>query len=352
MTPLVLGASGFLGLSVIDALCRSGVRPTAGRRRRSNMLALKRWPCDRVLADLDDPAQLANAMADREVVLHLAGHYPRLSTDRAKTLELGIRQTRNVLDAAATAGVRRLVYVSSVATVASNPAGPSTEADVFTHTPGFGVYHDLKWSMEQLALSEDRLEVVTLCPGACLGPWDLRLGTASLLVAIAAGIDPTHPDGTVNLIDVRDVGRAVVAAATHDKPPRRALLSAYNVKMHTFACSLAERYGVAPLAPPLSAADAIALADTEERRCAADGGRPDLSREIADLVVHGTPIDASLAADTFGLSWTPLNDTLDAFDDWARWLKLLPPRGESTHTPRSRHGDHPRSHRARPADGQ
>jgi len=264
-----------------------------------------------------------------QIVIHLAGHYPKTSLDPVGTLQLGLRQTRNVLDAAASAGVRRLVYVSSTATVAPNPDGPSDERHTYATSPGHGTYHDLKWHMEQAFLAEDRLEVVVACPAACLGPGDLRVGTAALLVAMAHGMDPPHPDGHVPVVDVRDVGRAVAAMALTPQCPRRVLIAGHNQRLQPLLEETARRYGVAPPSPPLTADQAFALANQAEAAIAGTPNPPALSREIVDLVVYGLPLSTRLAEDRLGLQWTPLSSTLDAFDAWARRLRIIPPLPES-----------------------
>ena len=195
---------------------------------------------------------------------------------------------------------------------------------MFRARPGHGTYHDLKWAMEQVALAEKRFEVVVACPGACLGPWDLRVGTSALLVAIARGMDPPHPDGVVNLVDARDVAVALVRLAAHRSPPRRVLLSGGNHRLQPLLVALSARYRGREPSPPLAAAEAIALADAEERKAAEHGGRPALSREIVDLVLHGVPLDTRLAHDALGLSFRPLDETLDAADAWFRRMHLIP----------------------------
>lgn len=334
MTTLVLGAGGFLGLNVVEALLAAGGEPPrCGRRARGNVLALRRLGAPMVVADLDRPDTLDDAMRGCDVVIHAAGHYPRDSLRPAASLETGLRQLDHVLDAAARAGVRRVVYVSSLATEA----------------PGVdGVYHRLKRTMEERALAEDRLEVVAACPGACLGPWDLRVGTSALLVALARGVDPPHPDGWINVVDVRDVAAAVVTLARDPSPPRRLVLAAENHRVHALLEALARRYRVAAPSAPISADDARALADAEERRAAADGGRPRLSREIVDLIVHGVVVDTGAARTALGLRWRPLDDTLDAFDAWARRMRLIPdlpstptPQPPTPPTPQPPTEDHP-----------
>ncbi len=325
MNKAVLGAAGFLGLNLVDALVAQGERPRCVRRVRTNVLALRQRKVPMAHADLDRPDELDLALKGISTVFHLAGYYPRHSTDREGAIATGLRQLQNVLDAAAHNKVKRLIYVSSTATVAAAPEGPSSEAHVFAEAPKFGTYHELKWRMEQRALEEKRFEVLVVCPSACLGPWDLRVGTSALMVGTARGMNPPHPDGLVSWVDARDVATAVVRLGELENAPRRVVLNAGTVRLQPLLESLARRYGVAPPSPPLTAEQAIAFADAEEAHAEKTGQRARLSREIADLIIHGVPIDASLARRTLGFTPRALEQTLDDFDAWARRVGILPP---------------------------
>ena len=331
MKALVLGAGGFLGVHLVEALQAGGVTPRCGRRRRSNVLGLRRLGVPLVLADLDEPASLVAAMDGCDTVFHLAGHYPRLSLEGDVALATGTRQMRHVLVAAAAAGVRRLLYVSSTATVAPAASGISDERHVHAAAPGHGTYHDLKWAMEAMAAREDRFEVTTACPGACLGPGDLRVGTSALLIALSRGLDPPHPDGVVSPVDVRDVALALTRLAALPDAPPRVLLAESSRPLHALLVELAAHYRVAPPAPPLPAAAAIALADAEEQRARAERRRPLIAREIVDLILHSVPLDTRLARVVLDLRFRPLAETLDALDGWARRVGLMqePPHKES-----------------------
>jgi dihydroflavonol-4-reductase len=324
MKVVVLGGNGFLGLSIVQALIDAGRVPTCGRRKRSNVLGLRAMKVPLVHADLDAPESMQMALAGAETVVHVAGHYPRLSIDKEGTIALATRQMRTLLDSVALSGARRLVYLSSTASVAKRADGtPSNEDDRYNAPPGFGTYHDVKFALEKLAEEETRFEVITLCPGACIGPHDYRLGTAAFLAATARGMQPQHPDGLVNVVDVRDVGLAVARCVTMDSPPKRVILSGSTWNLHTLLEQLAPRYGAPPPVPALNATAAIALADEEEHRALATKTRASLSRELVDLVVHAVPVDTSRSRNELGLVYRPLAETVDAFDEWAKKIGLL-----------------------------
>jgi dihydroflavonol-4-reductase len=320
MRPAVIGGSGFIGLHAIDALRDRGADPVAIVRSALPRRTLVARGVPFVRTDAADASALATALRGYDVVVHAAAHYPRVSTDPAGTLRTATEQMRAVLDACAAASVRRLVVVSTTATVAPAIGRASDERDVWPMPPGIGAYHDAKWAMESQALAEDRFEVVVVCPGACLGPLDLRLGTNGLVVAAARGRMPPYADGIVNTVDVRDVGAAIARLVDHPEPPRRVLLVGGDQRLSALLAEVAARYGAATPDAPVSAEAAIASADAEE----ASGRRASLPREFVDLVLHASPIDASLATRTLGLRWTPLADTLDAFDAWARAYALVP----------------------------
>ena len=324
MNGAVVGASGFLGLNLVHALQEAGISPLCTYRGRAPRLTLLRTGVQTTPGDLDAPSSLTVALKGRDVVFHCAGHYPRYSLNRERTMRRGLTQLEGLLDACAAVGVRRLVYVSSTATVAPARAGPSTESHRFASPPGFGVYHDLKWTMEERALAEDRFEVIVLCPGACLGPWDLRVGTSAILVALARGMRPAHPDGWINLVDVRDVAAMAVRVAGLADPPKRILLAAENHRLHALLVGLADRYAAPQPPDPLAPAEAIALADAEERRAHEHGGRPALSRELVDLICNGVELEATRAPAISGIPYRPLAETLDDFDAWARERRILP----------------------------
>ena len=320
---LVLGAGGFLGLNTVRAFLEEEIIPRCGRRARGNVLGLRGLNVPLVVTEFMDPQSLRGAFRGVDTIIHTAAHYPRLSLDPDATLERGLSELDSVLDAAAGVGVRRMIFVSSTATVAPNEAAASTEDDVFESCPQWGTYHSLKWHLEKRVQEEHRLEVLTVCPAACLGPFDWKVGTSALLLATARGVPPAHPEGSITTVDARDVARALVLLTAAKEPPRRLLLANERADAHELICSLAQRYGASTPPPALSPAAARALADQQEEAAARHGGRPSLARELVDLIVHGPRLDTSRSR-ALGVKYRPLSETLDGWGAWAQRMGLLP----------------------------
>jgi dihydroflavonol-4-reductase len=276
------------------------------------------------VTDFTAPETLREAMRDIDVVIHAAAHYPRFSHDTDATLKKGLEELEVVLDAAAAAGVRRFVYLSSTATIAPRPDdSKSNEDDCYRVMPGHGTYHALKWTLEQRAAAETRFQLVTANPSACIGPFDWKVGTSSLLVATARGMQPPHPKGRISTVDSRDVGAGLHYLATAEAPPKRLILSGDDFDAHELLVMLAQRYGAPPPPEPLDADAARTLADAQEAEALEKKGRALLPRELVDLIVHAPRLDTSRSL-SLGLKYRPLSDTLDAWDSWALRMGMLP----------------------------
>ena len=185
---LVIGASGFIGLNVVDALIERGFRVRATRRRSTATMFLRDRGVELVEASLEEPEALRAAMEGCEAVLLTGAYYPRYSLDLEGSLAVGVRGVKNACDAALAAGVPRFVFTSSIGTLERAPPGRAAdERDVPRKMPEDSVYRAVKWAMEREIdrAIERGLPAVTLLPGGCIGPWDVRLGTGGVIVGVA-----------------------------------------------------------------------------------------------------------------------------------------------------------------------
>lgn len=330
MRALVIGGTGFVGLGIVDALLERGAEVRVTRREQSVTLLVRKRPVQLVSASLEEPEALRRAMEGCDVVFLAGAYYPRYSLDLEASLARGVAGVRNACEAALAASVPRFVYTSTIATMARAPGGRlADERDVATSMPEESVYRAVKWAMEREvdAARERGLAAVTLLPGGCIGPGDLRVGTGAVMVGVARGLLTWWVDGFVNLVDVGDVARAHVAAASktaHD----RYCLAGHTVRVADLLARLAHRYGGVLPAEQLNATEARVRAVDDERAAAPRRARVAIPRELVDMATTGQAVSNGRAARDLGFAPTPLDDAFDRAHAWFVRFKMIPPRRE------------------------
>lgn len=318
MRALVIGGTGFIGLNLVDALLATGAHVVVTRRKQTATILLQGRAVELVEASLQEPEKLWRAIIGCDVVFLCGAYYPRYSLDRDAAMTEGVAGVRHVCEAALSAAVPRLVYTSTIATLARAPEGRAAgEHDVCVRVPHDSVYRAVKWAME---LEVDRarrrgLSAVTLMPGGCIGPWDVRLGTGSILVGVVRSALPWWVDGVVNLVDVGDVARAHVAAA-RPTPSDRYCLGGHDVRVRWLLQHIASRYGGRAPDEELPADEARARADADESRAAPRRERVPIPRELVDLVTTGQAVSSARARAELGVEFSPLDDSLDRAHAW------------------------------------
>ncbi|MDH5490910.1 MAG: NAD-dependent epimerase/dehydratase family protein [Myxococcales bacterium] len=324
---LVIGGTGFVGMNLVDALLERGHEVAVTYRKKSITVFVSKRDVELLPGDLDDPESLVAAMRGKDVVFLSGGHYPRYSLDRRGAIDAGVRGVRNACRAALEAGVGRLVYTSSIATLERlGDERLATEDDIPAAAPAESVYRATKWTMErELEFAREAgLDVVCVLPGGCVGPWDARMGTGGLLVGTVRAALPWMVDGLVNVVDVRDVARAHLRAAQLERPAQR-----YNVAGHILPLSellerIVARYGGSLPPERLDAEQARARAEAEERAAAPQRGRVPMPRELVDIITWSQPVSSARALEDLDLEFTPLDDALDGAHAWFERFRYLP----------------------------
>lgn len=327
MRALVIGATGFVGLNVVDALLARGIEVRATRRPRSFTVYLRRRRVEMVPASLEDPVALARALDGCDAVIVAGAHYPRYSTAPARSTVTGVAQIAALSTAVLAVGGPRVVYVSSTGTLDRAPAGRiADERDVATTCPVESAYRATKWAMERELDRWARrgVDAVTLLPGGCIGPYDVHAGTGGLLLGVVSGGLPWWVDGVANLVDVGDVAEAAVSAALHPRPDARYCLVGHSPRLGALLSKIAARYGGRLPGSPLDADEARRRADREEQDAARHRRRVPFPRELVDLVLAGQPVSSARAIEHLGARFRPLDDTLDRAWAWFVRHRYLP----------------------------
>ena len=287
MKALVTGANGFLGSAVVRALLADGLAVRAFVRSGSDRRNLDGLDLEVAVGDLTDRASVRRAAAGCDAVFHVAADYRLWVADSEPMYRANVDGSVNVLEAAAEAGAKGMVYTSSVAVLGLNKdRTPADEETPVTLADMVGHYKRSKYLAEQAVrkrAAELGFPVVTVNPSTPIGPRDVKpTPTGRILLDAAAGRMPAFVDTGLNLVHVDDVAAGHLAAARLGVPGERYILGGDDFTLQQILKLVAERVGrrastirlphwsVYPLAV---GAEAIAMLTKREPRVTLDGVR-------------------------------------------------------------------------------
>ena len=224
---MVTGANGHLGNTLVRALLARGQTVRAGVRDPHHSPALERLDCQRVRAELQDPGSLRQALQGVDVLYQVAAVFKHWAKDpQAEIVDVNVQGTHNVLRAAAEAGVKRVVYVSSVAAVGHN--GQRLDEHTW-NTDQRNPYYQSKILAERAAwdcAQRYDLPLISVLPSAIIGPHTVRLtDTMGFLATVLARKLVLDPCFYFNFVDVRDVADGLIRAAEKGQPGQRYILA-------------------------------------------------------------------------------------------------------------------------------
>ncbi len=212
MLTLVTGSTGYLGSELVREL-RARDRPVRALVRSATAAALlEGMGAEAVLGDVTDTGTLPAALEGVDRVFHLAGVVGHRAADDARLEAVNVVGARNLLTAAETAGVERVVFTSSVAAVgpASTPNHPRDEHAFMIH--GDDGRPDFRYArskalgeLEAIKAAERGLDVVIVNPGFVIGPGDVNRVSSWPIEEYLRGRLRFTVKGGLSYVDARDV---------------------------------------------------------------------------------------------------------------------------------------------------
>lgn len=265
MKVFLTGATGFVGSHVARMAAEQGAELRLLTRRTSVTANLPKG-AELVQGDLREPAKFAAALRGCDALLHVAADYRLWVPDPAEMYKANVEGTRELLRLAREAGVRRVVYTSSVATMgfrkdasAVDEETPVSEADMIGH------YKRSKWLAEQVAIEAARAgqEVVILNPTTPVGAMDVKpTPTGRIIVDFLNKKFPAYVDTGLNLVDVEGIARMHVAALERGRGGlrfgERYILGGENLTLKQILDKLAAMTGLP--SPAMKVPHAVAMA--------------------------------------------------------------------------------------------
>ena len=248
-TVLVTGASGFLGSAIAGALRARGhgVRVLARPSSPRTNLNATDVVCE---GDLRDRASLAAALKGARYLFHVAADYRLWARNPEEIQRSNVEGTRLIMEEALSAGVERIVYTSSVATLKLTDGAASTEANPLADGEGIGTYKRSKVAAERLVeamIQRNGLPAVIVNPSTPIGPRDVRpTPTGRIIVEAASGRMPAFVDTGLNLAHVDDVAAGHIAALDRGRIGERYILGGDNVFLADMLADIARLVGRRP----------------------------------------------------------------------------------------------------------
>jgi len=244
MKTFITGASGFVGSAVLRRLIEEKHNVVALVRPSSNKSNLEGLPVEIVTGDLTDPNSFAAALVGCDCLFHVAADYRLWVPKPAEMYESNVTGTRNLMLAAAKAGVERIVYTSSVATLGLNSDGAlADESTPVTLSDMIGHYKRSKFLAEaevKRLVEEQNLPAVIVNPSTPVGPRDIRpTPSGRVIIDAASGRIPAYVDTGLNLVDVDDVAVGHLLALHRGSIGRRYILGAQNMTLKEFLTEVA-----------------------------------------------------------------------------------------------------------------
>jgi dihydroflavonol-4-reductase len=258
----VTGATGFVGSHVAQVLAEQGAELRLLVRASSDLRNIEGLRADRVVGDLRDPGTLGNALSGCDVVFHVAADYRLWIRDPDQMYRANVEGTRALLEAARRAGVGRVVYTSSVATMGFSSNGHvADENSPVSLDEMIGHYKRSKFMAEQVAIEAGKsgMNVVVVNPTTPVGERDVKpTPTGRIVVDFLKKRFPAYVDTGLNLVDVRECALGHVKAMEKGRTGERYILGGENLTLKQILDKLGAITGLP--SPKVKVPYAVALA--------------------------------------------------------------------------------------------
>jgi dihydroflavonol-4-reductase len=288
---LVTGASGFIGSAIVRAFGGAGYPVRALVRRSSPRTNLTDSGCEVVEGDVRDRSAMAAALAGVRYLVHAAADYRLWAPSGADLLRVNVEGTRIVMEEALRAGVERVVYTSSVATLALRSDGaPADETRLLGVEHAIGAYKRSKILAERVVqdlVETSGLPAVIVNPSAPIGPRDIKpTPTGRIIVQAASGRMPGFVDTGLNLAHVDDIAAGHLAALERGRIGERYILGGENVLLRQMLADIAQNTGRRPPRLKLPLTLMFPLAWGSETMARLTGTVPFITRDALQMARH------------------------------------------------------------------
>jgi dihydroflavonol-4-reductase len=314
----VTGVSGFIGGALATRLLERGDEVVGLARSDAAAEKVAALGADVARGDLLDENSLATGMAGCDAAYHVAGMNSHCPQDPDMLLRVNVGGADAAVRAAAKAGIGRMVYTSSAASLGEPHGTVGTEDS--THRGSYlSVYDRSKHEGEQAvfaAAAETGVEVVAVNPSSVQGP-PRTSGNGGIIISYLNGKLPVFVDTQVSVVDVQDTVEGHLLAAERGDSGARYVLNGATIPALEALRIVSELSGVSDRVRMIPAPVARAAAAIAETAYRVRGKTPSVCRARVRTILHGHRYDGSRATRELGLEYTPVAETFARTIEWA-----------------------------------
>ena len=286
---LVTGASGFVGSAVARALAARGADLRLLVRRDSDRTNLTALNAKLIEGDIRDEESVLRAATGARHLFHVAADYRLWAPDPEDIVRNNRAGTLAVMNAARAAGVERIVYTSSVATLLPDDHGAADETRPATPEQAVGAYKRSKVVAERLveAMVAEGLPAVIVNPSTPIGPRDVKpTPTGRIVVEAANGKMPAFVESGLNLVHVDDVADGHLRAMEMGRIGERYVLGGQDVTLRAMLAEIARIMGRKPPTISIPRGLLFPMAYANEALARLSGGDPFLTVDSLKMAAH------------------------------------------------------------------
>jgi len=331
---LITGASGFIGSAIVRTFLNAGFNVRVLVRSSSPATNFADLPVEIAEGDLKDKRSIAVALKDIRYLIHTAADYRIWTRKPSELMAANVAGTQNIMEEALRSGVEKIVYTSSVCTLAhSSPSEPADETHSHDGAEAFNPYKRSKILAEAAVrglVANAGLPAVIVNPSAPIGPRDIKpTPTGRIIIECAAGRMPAYVDTGLNLVHVDDVAAGHLAALKRGVVGERYILGGQNIRLRDMLAEIARQTGRRPprVKLPVPAVYPFAVASEAVAWCT--GKEPFATRDSLRMARQCMFFNDAKAKKELGYTSRPYEQGISDALAWFYGAGMLaPPRGE------------------------
>ena len=325
----VTGGTGLVGAHVLLKLSQKREDFKALKRTSSCLDVCKRifkyykseelfkkinW-CD---GDIIDIVSLENGMRGCNLLLHCAGIVSFSPNDVERLKKVNIEGTANVMNVALSSGIKKVGYISSIATLGRNLDNALIdEKSYFIPSKKESNYALSKYFAEQeiWRASQEGMEVVILNPSIILGPGDWKKGSSQIFETIYKGLN-FYTNGSSGYVDVCDVADLIIMLLFSDIKNERFIANSANLKYRDCFEMIALALGKKPATIKVTPILKEIAWRLEAIKFFITGVRPLLTRETANSAMSNRKFSTEKIKSILDFQFKDINDTIRKYANW------------------------------------